>query len=580
MRIQIPSSIFYKSEHLFSDDIFPFSFLVITTLYLSPEWFMDRYFIPKNISFVVGIILWGCIFIRNWKRRIKLPIDYLSLSLTVFMGYIFFRSLFTPQYMHSVYIASGWILFVLIRNRENSTEIFNSILAVAGILQALYGLLQYAGWINIHSYFSILGSFDNPAGFAASIVLCYPFLLYQISNKKRKTLKLIACILLATVVILSGSRTGMLALFVVTILFYTTHYRRLIHKRRIFFISGGVSLLIALFIGLVFLKPTSTSGRVMIWKVSAELCKVHFIKGNGPGSFKADYMSEQAKYLSSPHAKESDKMLAGNTNHPFNEYLLILIEQGTMGIVLLLFLLVAILRSNVSFDTPAPLALVSIAIFSCFSYPFKYAFVWFMTIYCLALLEQRAIALRTIRFNKPFLLSILFILCFISIKNIIFERTWKRVSLITEKNNGLLDNELSTFMMLNDKWNGNPYFLYNYASELKNIELYEQSINLFLRCESHINTYDLQMQLADNYYQTGSWKEAENRYKQALNMCPNRFLPLQGLLRLYAKSDNQLLAEKVALEIVNKRVKVPSYTVSTIQEEAKAYLRKKNIEQS
>ena len=292
-----------------------------------------------------------------------------------------------------------------------------------------------------------------------------------------------ACLLLIIVVILSGSRTGVFTLCVVTLLFYALRYRKLIHKRRIFLISGGALFLIGLFIGLIYLKPASASGRVLIWKVSAGLCKEHIIQGNGLGSFKADYMPEQAKYLSSSHADESDRILAGNTNHPFNEYLLLLIEQGLIGITLFLLLLIAVFRSNVPFDTPALLTLVSIAIFSCFSYPFKYAFVWFMIIYCLASLNQREVALRTIHFNKPFLLIILFILCFFLIKNIIFERTWKRISLIAEKNNGLLDNELSIFTKLYDEWNGNPYFLYNYASELKNVELYKQSVNIFLHCE-------------------------------------------------------------------------------------------------
>ena len=155
---------------------------------------------------------------------------------------------------------------------------------------------------------------------------------------------------------------------------------------------SGTLLLIGLFIGLIYLKPASASGRVLIWKVSAGLCKEHIIQGNGLGSFKADYMPEQAKYLSSSYADESDRILAGNTNHPFNEYLLLLIEQGLIGIALFLLSLIAVFRSNVVFDTPALLTLVSIAIFSCFSYPFKYAFVWFMIIYCLASLNQRAVA--------------------------------------------------------------------------------------------------------------------------------------------------------------------------------------------
>lgn len=577
MQIQIPSFIFCKLRQLFNDDIMPLAFLVITTLFLSADWFIDRSFLPQKMGFISGIVLWGGIYIGKRKRKIELSIDFLSVSFTVCIGYIFVRSLFVPQYIQSVYCGAGWILFVLMRNRENPTETFNNILAAVGMLSALYGLLQYVGYIETQSYFPVTGSFDNPAGFAASIVLCYPFLLCHSSNGKRRTLKFMACLLIIIAIVLSGSRTGILTLCVVTLFFYALRYRKLIHKRRIFFISGGTLLLIGLFIGLIYLKPASASGRVLIWKVSVGLCKEHMIRGNGLGSFKADYMPEQAKYLSSSHADESGRMLAGNTNHPFNEYLLLLIEQGFIGIALFLLLLVAVFRSNVPFDTPALLAIVSIAIFSCFSYPFKYSFVWFMTIYCLASLNQPEVVLRTIRFNKPFLLIILFMLCFFSIKNIIFERTWKRISLVAEKNNGLLDNELSVFIKLYDEWNGNPYFLYNYASELKNVELYKQSVNVFLHCESYINTYDLQMQLADNYYQMGCWEEAERRYKQAQCMCPSRFLPLQGLLRIYIKSNNCILAEWVALEIINKQIKIPSYTVAIIQEEARNYLCKKNI---
>ncbi len=41
-------------------------------------------------------------------------------------------------------------------------------------------------------------------------------------------------------------------------------------------------------------------------------------------------------------------------------------------------------------------------------------------------------------------------------------------------------------------------------------------------------------------------EEAERRYKLAQCMCPSRFLPLQGLLRVYVKSDNCILAERIA----------------------------------
>lgn len=578
MLIQIPSSILCKSRQLLSNDILPFAFLVFITLFLSADWFMDRCLLPKNLGFIFGVVLWGVISLTSKNRETHFSIDLMSIAFTVFVGYLFIRSCFTPYYIQCVYIVTAWVLFVLLRNRDICTEVFGLIISYAGVLQAVYGLMQYTGCMEAQSYFCIVGSFDNPAGFAVSIVLCYPFLLHQTSIGKRKKLKLFACIFLMIMVILSGSRTGILTLFIVTLLFYAARYKEIVNKKRILIIGSGALILVGLLIGLIYLKPASASGRMLIWKASSSLCHENIIWGDGVNSFEANYMSAQANYLSSSNANDAERQLAGDTIHPFNEYLLLLIELGIIGGVLLLFLLFSIFRNKICLDSPELLALVAIALFSCSSYPFKYVFVWFVSIYCLSSLAKKMFILRKMDVN-PILFSLLFssvlcVMCVCTIRTIIFERTWKQVAPPPDSVLGLLDNELSIYAQLFNAWNGNPYFLYNYGAELKKDELYEKSINIFLRCESYINTYSLQMQLADNYYHLGRWGEAEYRYREALAMCPNRFLPLQGLLRLYVKSENLLCAKQIALEILDKPVKVPSYTVSIIQEEAKTLLYK------
>lgn len=104
------------------------------------------------------------------------------------MGYVFVCSLFTSQYIHSVYIVSGWILFVLMRNRKNPTETFNSILAVVGVLSALYGLLQYVGCIEIQSYFPVTDLLVIPAGFArASFSVILFFCVILLTEKEERS---------------------------------------------------------------------------------------------------------------------------------------------------------------------------------------------------------------------------------------------------------------------------------------------------------------------------------------------------------------------------------------------------------
>ncbi len=73
-------------------------------------------------------------------------------------------------------------------------------------------------------------------------------------------------------------------------------------------------------------------------------------------------------------------MLADNVKQPFNEYLGLLLNFGIIGLLVLLLLMVIIIycyRKNPSVEKQiAFYSLSSIGIFSFFSYPFAYPFVW------------------------------------------------------------------------------------------------------------------------------------------------------------------------------------------------------------
>jgi O-antigen polymerase len=83
------------------------------------------------------------------------------------------------------------------------------------------------------------------------------------------------------------------------------------------------------------------------------------------------------------------------------------------------------------------------------------------------------------------------------------------------------------------------------------------------------------MILADNYYQKGNIEESVQIFIHASNMIPCRFLPLFRLFEIYKESGQYELAEKWAKEIKNKMVKIPSPTVSFIQNEANLFLSSK-----
>ncbi len=61
-------------------------------------------------------------------------------------------------------------------------------------------------------------------------------------------------------------------------------------------------------------------------------------------------------------------------------------------------------------------------------------------------------------------------------------------------------------------------------------------------------------------------------------MCPNRFLPLDGLVNVYDEMDLPEKAELLARKIINKPAKIPSFTVSQIKEKMKKRLINNEIE--
>ena len=120
----------------------------------------------------------------------------------------------------------------------------------------------------------------------------------------------------------------------------------------------------------------------------------------------------------------------------------------------------------------------------------------------------------------------------------------------------------------------NPLFLYNYGAELHEIGYWEESIILLKECSRNLNDTDVQMLLADNYLQQEDFIRAEQHYWRAARMCPNRFLPLYQLVKLYERTGRNKEALDLVRLIVRKPVKVPSYTIKKIKEEMREILLK------
>jgi O-antigen ligase len=516
-----------KSLNKFDATVLPllFFFLCTGTLFLSTSAFVSAQLTPKKYCCIFGVLI---------------------LILTCII-YSFFKKT---------------------SNQKNITSVLCYIIPVLCVAQALSGILQYLHILPSSSGFPISGSFDNPAGFAASLCAGFPFLFYAVFAKKswERRLAVIAILFIIFAVVLSGSRAGIISLFVV-VLFITFYKLRLSIKLKIILLSISFILAVA---GLYFLKKDSANGRLLIWRCSYEMIKDKPMQGFGYGGFKANYMNYQARYFEE-HPDSKYVMLADNVDRPFNEYLLFLVNLGALGaipVLLLLWVLQKSYRANKHKTLLTDIAvwcLLSIAVFSLFSYPLTYPFVVLMGIVSLYIIVLDGWKIRLNNLAKFILIILVLLIGWKTYDRMTSEMKWCRIankSLLGQTERMLPEYQSLYYNLQNDE-----LFLYNYAAELNVVKRYDKSLKIALECEQLWADYDLQMLIADNYQHLQQNEKAEIHYLLAASMCPVKFIPLYKLFQLYESQEEYEKTKRMAEKILNKPIKVNSQIIENIKQE-------------
>lgn len=548
--------------------------VLFLTLFVSYSGFIEAQILPKWYGFIAGTVLLTGFWFVLFSRRIEISLDSITIATSIFLGYLLLRiAVIGAPAIGILALVSFILLYFIFRViSPNEMEYFGIVVVCLCVIQAVYGIEQCFGIFNSPMAFDVVGSFDNPAGYAACLATGFPFCFSLF--KKTKILKymgVISLIVIAAGIVISGSRAGVLAIAMASGIYPLAKFykpTRSIHKYIIVFV---VSIFL-LAVPLVFLKKNSAIGRLAIWQNSIEMIADKPVLGHGPGAFMADYMLYQADYFAA-HPESIYAQLANNVTHPFNEYLLLAAEYGLLGLLVLLILFISVICTQKRLTLPL-LCLVAIAILGCFSYPLRYPFIWVLSAYSLANLQtdEKSRNLRTgiNNWGKAAFFLLLGCIAVFLVRDIRFEARWGKLAL---KGRFMkYEQYMEHYENLYSEWNGDPLFLYNYGAVLNQAGDYTQSSVIMAECEKYQNDYDVQMILGDNYSGLKQFREAEHHYLLAHNMIPNRFLPLFGLMQLYeANGENRKVLE-TARKIVTKKIKIPSQTVDQIIRKAEKFI--------
>lgn len=554
--------------------------MVSGSVFMVPDIFVRRFYTFQAFWVVGGVVLFS-FMILLLKQSAYLNRNTVLLLLLSF----FLLSVYSVDSLHGL---TGMVLFCCFCSFAfNGMEtdgwrqwVYQGFIWVT-LVQSLWGIGQFLHFISQIDGGLLTGSFDNPAGLAACIVLTFPFSLYTLRDTGglKKWIALFAILLSSVVLLLSRSRAGILSLVVIlglwayyeTSLFSSFRLQAKRKKR----IACFIALLVVMSV-LYFLKVNSANGRLLIWQISLSMVVNKPWTGYGYGGFLAHYMPTQGRFFSR-NPEHVFAILADNTSHAFNEYIEIVVNYGILGLLIVLgyisFLLNSYCKRPAAYKCPAVYGLIALAVFSMFSYPFEYPFIWLMTgVFTCILTGDDNKQIKIPRFLNVPLASILFIVVGPLLKQKwVDERKWYHIAQLSMS--GHTNEMIGEYEQLYERMRTEGLFLYNYAAELSLIHKYEYSNRILMECMDYFNDADVQLLLAYNSAELNNFIQAENFYKRAAAMCPCRFVPLYRLFQMYCDNGDTINAIGMAHQIVNKKVKISSPLITRIRFEAKEYLR-------
>jgi O-antigen ligase len=399
-------------------------------------------------------------------------------------------------------------------------------------------------------------------------------------------------------------------------IYFNTRIKKLILILTLF------AILITSGAGLYHFKKGSADGRLLVWKVSSEMVKDRPVFGYGYDGFKKHYMDYQAEYFrDNPEGGEA--MLAGDNNYAFNEPLQLTIEQGIIGLIpLIAIILLVFLRkykprqlkeseeNSICLATDGHIRLslqsnkitsersdskrfllhisraviISIMVFGLFSYPLQILPIKICLAVALAIAantfsrKMNLNLIESIHFTNSFRLFIksiisvglmgLLLVAFLHIQQVKNAyANWKNA--FDLYNFGIYDDCLEDYEKGYPILKNNGDFLTNYGKALSMAEKHSEAVGVLEQAAKYYPNTIVYSALGDSYKKLGQTNQAEQAYLHAWQMNPSRFYPKYLLAKLYDETGQHEKAVAIAKELLSKEIKIESTAVKEIQEEMK-----------
>jgi len=537
---------------------------------------------------------------RGMQVRISLSDALVALYLVYgLINIAFLQGFRVDPFLYWKWGAVGFV-YVVARNIARDVTRQRMVLValiVAGVAQSLVAIAQKLSLLpSNHSAFKVTGTFGNPgqlAGLLCVALVVALCLLLVVRKQKGKALWLygLSTLLIVVGLLLADSRAALVGVVVGLVIWSWPALSAFFRKHKVTMSVALIALIVVAGIMLFRYKPGSANARLLVWRVGIEMVLEKPVAGYGVASFHQVYMPRQAEYFEA-HSDSPWRLVADNAVYPYNEPLHLLMEQGIIGLLIMIAIFVSVFTSvtlrrrsrpqnsaKTGRQNAKPIAnpdrqifkgaLAALTVYSCFSYPSYVFALLFLLPVLLGSLESRPIK----EFKLPGWISalgkILLIVCIIQAMRLIgyYRESEKMVGhlfsgdphaqqYITENYGRLRYNPV--FNNIYAVWIGDhPDVAYNLPPE--------QIAGMDPFCEGYCTI--------GNYYAIkGMYAEAEHYYLTAANMIPTRLMPNYLLWHLYAAQGDTVRASATARKALEQPLKIENDFTRAAKDEMRDYL--------
>lgn len=575
-------------------------FLAVPLSYISGSF--DGNGQAKTLAFILFVSIISAIFAIKIIITQKFcfgKLTNIDKCTLLYIGYVFvyviiYDNIATERYIELLGLG---VLYILIRNVElrNASSIIMAIF-ISGILQASYGMLQFISVFHSNNqFFHITGGFNNPGPFGGYMALSLLLGLYSLKQVKSSTCKChnslleFGLFIVFVSLIISQSRAAWLSLILAFLYIAHTkfgisigqHVHKKIYRRGLKF--GLVIILIAILFFLFHLKFASSISRIYIWKIACSIItKDNFLLGIGYDTFSPSYMTAQEEYFlehpSSPYANYADNIL-----FCFNDILQNFVELGLIGTLLLGFALFFIFKAespNKALSRTLKSVVLSVFVFSLFSYPSHILPIKIVECTCIAILSSSSVRNQSFD-NEQNLIKGFMIFCLSGIALVGSVYVYRYFNALKDWENAnyfFTDYRYRESLIHYKKafsfFKRNGVFLNNYGKALSLSQKYAESNTIMSTAiKLNINTFSY-ITIAHNYEMLGDDSLAEKFYWKAHYVTPKMDFPLYSLVMLYNRLGDSSKVSKIGYKILSREHRGRSVGNEEINKEIEILIKK------